>query len=118
MPLINCKMDFSLKWYEKCILSNAGTAATFTITDAKLYVPIVTLKIEDNTKLTKSLNEGFKRSVYWNKYKVIFKNYNNEYIRERIDASFQGVNKLFVLPYASGDNITNENSTKNTFFQE
>ena len=76
---------------------------------------IVTLKIEDNTKLTKLLNEGFKRSIYWNKYKVIFKNYNNEYIRERIDASFQGVNKLFVLPYASGDNITNENSYKKYF---
>ena len=110
MPLINCKIEFLLKWYEECILSNAGTAATFTITDAKLYVPIVTLKIEDNTKLSKLLNEGFKRSIYWNKYKVIFKNYNNEYIRERIDASFQGVNKLFVLPYASGNNITNESS--------
>ena len=79
------------------------------------YVPLITLKIEDNTKLTKLLNEEFKRSIYWNKYKVIFKNYNNEYIRERIDASFQGVNKLFVLPYASGDNITNENSYKKYF---
>ena len=118
MPLINCKIEFSLGWYEKCILSNAGTAATFTITDAKLYVPIVTLKIEDNTKLTKLLNEGFKRSIYWNKYKVIFKNYSNEYIRGRIDASFQGVNKLFVLPYASGNNITDEKSYKNTFIQE
>ena len=36
MPLINCKIKFSLGWYEKCILSNAGTAATFTITDEKL----------------------------------------------------------------------------------
>ena len=104
-----------LKWYEKCILSNAGAAATFKITDAKLYVPIGTLKIEDNTKLTKLLNKGFKRSMYWNKYKVIFKNYNNEYIREKIDASFQGVNKLFVLPYASGNNITDENSHKKYF---
>ena len=46
-------------------------------------------------------------------YKIIFKNYNaNDYIRERLDASFQGVNKLFVLAYVSGDddNITNENS--------
>ena len=89
MPLINCKVEFSLKWYENCILSSSGTAATFTITDTKLYVPIVTLKIEDNTKLSKLLNEGFKRSIYWNKYKIIFKNYNaNEYIRERLDASF------------------------------
>ena len=50
-----------------CILSSAGTAATFAITDTKLYVPVVTLKIEDNAKLSKLLSEGFKRSVYWNK---------------------------------------------------
>ena len=40
-------------------------------TDAKLYVPIVTLKIEDNTKLSKLLSEGFRRPIYWNEYKVI-----------------------------------------------
>ena len=45
------------------------TTATFKITDAKLYVPIVTLSIEDNSKLTKLLNEGFKRPIYWNEYK-------------------------------------------------
>ena len=51
MPLINCKVEFSLKWYENCILSSSGTAATFTITDTKLYVPVVNSKTEDNTKL-------------------------------------------------------------------
>ena len=35
------------------------------------HVPVVTLSIEDNARLTKLLSEGFKRSVYWNKYKVI-----------------------------------------------
>ena len=34
-------------------MSSAGTAATFAITDTKLYVPIVTIKMEDNTKLSK-----------------------------------------------------------------
>ena len=96
-------------------MSSAGTAATFAMTDIKLYVPVVTLKTENNAKLSKLLSEGFKRSIYWNKYKIIFKNYNDEYIRERLDASFQGVNKLFVLPYASGDNITNENSYRKYF---
>ena len=67
-------------------------------------------KTKDNTKLSKLLSAGFKRPIYWNKYKIVFKNYNNEYIRERADASFQGVNRLLVLAYASGDNITNENS--------
>ena len=52
------------------MLTVANTA-TFKITDAKLYVPIVTLKTEDNTKLSKLLSEGFKRSIYWNKCKVI-----------------------------------------------
>ena len=96
-------------------MSSAWNVAAFKITDGKFYVPIVTLKIEDNTKLSKLLNKGFKRSIHWNKYKVIFRNYNNKYIRERIGASFQRVNRLFVLPYANGDNITNENSYRRYF---
>ena len=36
MPLINCKIELSLKWYENCILSSVGTAPPFTITDTKL----------------------------------------------------------------------------------
>ena len=56
MPLINCKVELSLKWYERCLLTAANTA-TFKITDAKLYVPIVTLSVEDNSKLIKLLNE-------------------------------------------------------------
>ena len=101
MPLINCKVELSLKWYENCTLSSAGTAATFTITDTKLYVPVVTLKIEDNAKLSKLLSEGFKRSVYWNKYVVISNRiYNaNVPIRELLDSSYQGVKRLFVFPY-------------------
>ena len=70
MPLINCKVELSLKWYERCLLT-AATTATFKITDAKLYVPIVTLSAEDNAKLSKLLSKGFKRTVYWKEYKLI-----------------------------------------------
>ena len=112
MPLINCKVEISLKSYENCILSSAGTAAIFTMTDAKLYVPVATLKTEDNVKLSKLLSKGFKRPIYWNEYKVISnKNYHaNEHIRERLDASIQGVNRLFVFPYMRGANFTTQNS--------
>ena len=67
--------------------------STFTVTDAKLYVPVVTLSIEDNAKLSKLLSEGFKRPVYQNKYKKIpNKTFDeNDYIREFFDASYQGV---------------------------
>ena len=50
-------------------MSNNDGATTFKITGTKLYVPIVTLSTKDNVNLTKQLNEGFKRSVYWNEYK-------------------------------------------------
>ena len=104
-PLINCKFELSLKCYEICLLT-AATTATFRITDAKLYVPIVTLSIEDNSKLTKLLNEGFKRPIYCNEYKVtpnkvveIAAVNDVTYIRELLDSSCQGVKRLFVLPY-------------------
>ena len=51
------------------MLSNLGRALTFTIADAKLYVPIVTLSTKDNAKLSKLLSEGFKRPVYWKNIK-------------------------------------------------
>ena len=96
IPFINCKVELSLKWNENCILTSLVRNSTFTITDAKLYVSVVTLSIEDNAKLTKLSNEGFKRSVYWNKYKVIpNKTYNRDnYIRELLDSSYQGVKRL------------------------
>ena len=58
--LINCKAELSLTWDENCILTSLAENLTFTIADAKLYVPVVTLSVEDNVKLTKLLNEGFK----------------------------------------------------------
>ena len=83
---------------------------------ATLYIPVVTLKSEDNTKLSKLLSEGFKRSIYWNKYQAILKDHAvNKNRRERLDASFQGVSKLFILVYALGDNITDENSYRKYF---
>ena len=68
MSSIDCKVELSLKWMENCVFTTAAKAnkATFDITDA-----IVMLSIEDNAKLSKLLGEGFKRSIYWNKYKVI-----------------------------------------------
>ena len=122
-PLINCKIELSLNWIEKCLLTTANTAI-FKITDAKLYVPIVTLSAEDNVKLLKLLSEGFKRTVYWNEYKVtdnkiveIANNNDEKYIRELLDSSWQGVKRLFALAYNNkeGDNKVSVDSYKNYF---
>ena len=60
MPLINCKVELSLKWIKNCMLTSAAIgvdSATFKITDAKRFVPIVTLSAEDNVKLSKLLSD-------------------------------------------------------------
>ena len=126
MPLTNCKVELSLKWYERCLLT-AATTATFRITDTKLYVPIVTLSIEDISNLTKLLNGGFKRPIYWNEYKVtpnkvveIAAVNDVTYIRELLHSSCQGVKTLFVLAYnnTTGNDQVSVDSYKNTFYQE
>ena len=123
MPLINCKVEISLKWIERCLLTVASTAI-FKITDAKLYVPTVTLSSEDNVKLSKLLSKGFKRPIYWNEYKVIPNkiveiavNNQENYIRELLDSSWQGVKRSFVLAYNNkeGDNKVSIYSYKKYF---
>ena len=135
MPLINCKFELSLIWIGNCVLPAAPTgnnvdatgadSATFEITDAKRYVLIVTLSAEDNAKLSKLLSKGFKNSVCWNKYKVfdnivvqIAAQNEEKHIRERLlDASYQGVKRLFVLAYntAAGNTQVSIDSFKKYF---
>ena len=117
IALINCKIELSLTWNQNCILSTVADNSTFAITDAKLYVPVVSLSIEDNAKLSKLLSEGVKRTVYWNKYKVITnKIYNaNLYIRELLHSSYQGVKRLFVLAYGRENNDATENGHRKYF---
>ena len=124
MPLINWKIELSLNWIEYCMLTTAANAksATFKITDAKLYVPAVTLSTEDNAKVTKQLSERFKRPVYWNRYKVIdnkvvaITDANAEkHIRELVDSSYQGVTRLFAFSY---DNTTGNNQVSVDSFKK
>ena len=125
MPLKNCKVYLELNWIEDCILSSSGDSFKLVITDAKLHVPIVTLSSKDSANLTKQLKEGFKRSIYWNSYetkpaKVIEEGKN---LYELLNASFQGVKRLFVLAYfiAAGnyaDQDAGIKDNKNIFSQK
>ena len=71
MPLINCKTTLQLECSKKSILV-AGTAANqgpkIRITDRELYVLVAYLSIQDNIKLLKKLESGFKRTINWNKH--------------------------------------------------
>ena len=59
----------------------------------------IRLTSKDNIDLTKKLNEGFKRSVYWNDYKSKIKSKNldnNNPTRFYLDASYQEAKTLYV----------------------
>ena len=67
IPSISCEVFLELKWNKNCVITslerrqvdagppvvggNAPTAATLSITDCKLYVPVVTLSKDDEIKL-------------------------------------------------------------------
>ena len=100
--MINCKIRLELNWPKDCVMSNIAEVTKLKITNTKLYVSIVTLSSKDNVKLVKLLEEGFKRPVYWNEYqtKIETRNLgNNNFTRFPLDASFQGVRRLFVLAF-------------------
>ena len=107
MHLINCEISLQLKWSKNCILV-AGTVAnqnpSFQINDTKLYVPVVSLSTEENIKLLKQLESGFKRTINWNKYLAKTTNQaQNRYLDFLTDPIFQVVNRLFVLSFKDDD---------------
>ena len=106
MLLINCKIHLKLDWSKDCVISIIA-ATTFKITNTKLYVLVIILSSKDNVKLIKLLEEGFKRPVYWNEYQIKIETReleNSNITRFPLNASFQGVRRLFVLAFCNTDN--------------
>ena len=71
IPLINSEFNLILTWSNRCfIIDNplVDQEPTITITDTKLYVPVVTLSTQDNANLLLWWKSGFKRTINWNKY--------------------------------------------------
>ena len=112
MPLINCEVNLILTWSSACVLiaiNILNQNATFAITDTKLYVPVVTLSIQENTKFLQQLKSGFKRVINWNKYlskpELLAQNPNLNHL---IEPSFQGVNRLFVSAFEDDDRTSDD----------
>ena len=110
MPLINCEVNLILTWSSTCVLIATGIpnqAATFAITDTKLYVPVVTLSTQENTKFFQQLKSGFKKVINWNKYlskpELLAQNTNLNHL---VEPSFQRINSLFVLEFENDDDRT------------
>ena len=120
IPLISCEIFLELKWNKNCVITcleqrqvdagppvvrdNVPTGATLSITNCKLYVPVVTLSKDDEIKLLTNLKSGFKREIIWNKYRsqMTTEAINNN-LNIFIDPTFTNVNRLFVLAYQTAN---------------
>ena len=115
LPLINTKLYMELNWTKYSVLCNQNQNSIFQITKCELYIPIVTLNTENNNKLSELLSKGFERNVVWNEYKskiegVTIPQNDIMFRRTTLDASFQGVSKLFAVAYETDDIERNANT--------
>ena len=99
MSLINCEVNLILNWSSNYVILSTNVAnvgATFTITETKLYVPVITLSTQDNEQLLTKLKSGFKRTTNWNKYlskpELLSQNPN---LNQLVEPIFQGINRPF-----------------------
>ena len=113
MPLISCEVNLILTWSANCVIvytTFANQNATFTITETRLYVPLITLSTQDNAKLLPQLKSGFKRTINWNKYLskpgLLAQNPNLNHL---VEPSFHRKNIPFVLAF---ENDTQRTSSK------
>ena len=118
MPLINTDITLILSWSADCLLATGtdngadgdlGSRVKFALTSLKLHVPEVTLHSSDKEKFLSQLKTGFKRSVFWNEYlpKPTPHTDAQNNFEDMIEPSFQGTNRLFVLPFPSDNQVPN-----------
>ena len=70
IPLINCEINLILTWSNRYVIIDNpidNQEPTYTITDRKFYVPVVTLSTQDDAKLLEQLKPGFKEAIKWNR---------------------------------------------------
>ena len=135
LPLINFQIELDLSCSKECIISEISitpriptnadvnphvqevtviqkAGETFRINNAKLYVPVVTLSINDNIKYLENIMQKFKRTISWNKYRSeITTQTENSDLDYLIDQTFRNIIRLFVLSFKNG----NDDPARNFF---
>ena len=121
--LISPEIELILKWTEDCVLTEKATREElpagddpaaepalnainrpkdlkFSVTDCKLYVPVVTLQTQYQNQLCKDLKTGISTDFKWSKYRSQMINQTStNNLKFLIGPTFNNVNRLFVLDF-------------------
>ena len=115
LPLINCEIEHEISWTNGCVWieqNNNITGMNFLITSTKLYIPVVTLFINDNIKFLENTKQRFKRTIYWKKYRSeITIQPKRNILDYLIDTTFRNINRLYLLSFKKG----NDDPTRDSF---
>ena len=124
LPLINCKIELDFSWSKECIIFEIlimprvpgnpdadppdqdvhtikTTRAAFQINNAKLYVPVVTFPINNDIKFLEIINQDFKRTISWSKYRSEITTQPKSY--NLINLKFRKISRLFVLSFKNSN---------------
>ena len=99
-----------LTWSAIVYTNVANPGGTFSITETKLYVPVVNLATQDNAKLLQQSKSGLERiincNIYLSKPELLAQKQN---LNNLVEPSFQEINRLFDLAF---ENDTQRTSNK------
>ena len=120
MSNFNWEIELDLSWSRYCVITeilrtdgavpntnrvryqvtSQTTGATFQINNTKLYIPIVTLSINDRIKFLENIKQGCKKTISSNKCRSEItrqtKNNNWDYL---IDRTSRNINRLFAISF-------------------
>ena len=115
---VNWEIELDLSWSRYCVITEISrtdgavpntnrvryqvtsqtTGATFQINNTKLYIPVVTLSINDKIKFLENIKQRCKRTISSNECRSEItaqtKSNNWDYL---IDRTSRNINRLFVL---------------------
>ena len=93
---MNSEVEMGLLWVKDCVLiepRNNITGVSLVITSTMLFIPEVTLSLNDNIKLLGNIKQGYKRTVSWNKHKTTQR--KNNILGHMIDPRLRNINRFF-----------------------
>ena len=68
MLLINCEKNLILTWSVHLLIMDSTDERELSITNTNPHYPKGTLSTQDNAKLLKQLESGFKQTINWSNY--------------------------------------------------
>ena len=85
-------------------MTTSTTSATFEINNAKHYVPVVTLSINDNIEFLENVKQGFSITIFGTNLDLKEHQNQKTAILYLIVSTFRHINRLFVLSFKNGNN--------------